>query len=182
MLVFYLSMLETEEGRDKFTAIYEKYKNLMYYTAQNVLKDEHLAEDAVHNTFLKMLSIIDSIRTENDSELKGFIVLLTKNKAIDLIRSRKTHREIAEDEDTILLNAASAPSAEQVVLDMDGLNGLVECIQGLKDIYRIPLTLRAHGYKVKEIADILDLSEESVKQRLFRGRKVALQHLEEEHQ
>lgn len=51
MLVIYLSMLNGQEDKNKFELLYEKYRKLMFYIANNILNDEYLAEDAVHQTF-----------------------------------------------------------------------------------------------------------------------------------
>ena len=67
MLALYISLLDTEEQISKFEHIYTKYKGLMFYTANGVLHDSYLAEDAVHETFLDIIRIIDSIRANNET-------------------------------------------------------------------------------------------------------------------
>lgn len=47
MLIFFLSMLETDEGKNNFTRLYEKYRKLMFYVANQILRDGYLSEDAV---------------------------------------------------------------------------------------------------------------------------------------
>ena len=59
MLALYISLLDTEEQISKFEHIYTKYRGLMFYTAKGVLQDSYLAEDAVHETFLDIIRIID---------------------------------------------------------------------------------------------------------------------------
>jgi RNA polymerase sigma-70 factor (ECF subfamily) len=54
---------------------------------------------------------------------------------------------------------------------------LVEIIQSLDDLYRIPLILKyIKGFSEKEIADIMELNQNTVKSRLFKGRQ-NLRHL-----
>ena len=38
----------------KLEGLYNKYKNLMFYVANNIQKDEFLAEDVVHKSFIKI--------------------------------------------------------------------------------------------------------------------------------
>lgn len=59
MLALYISLLDTEDQISKFEHIYTKYRGLMFYTAKGVLQDSYLAEDAVHETFLDIIRIID---------------------------------------------------------------------------------------------------------------------------
>ena len=69
MLQFYLQLLETEEELQKFTQLYETYRKLMHWTAEGILHDEHLAEDAVHEAFLR---IIQSNQRNSMSKNKEF--------------------------------------------------------------------------------------------------------------
>ncbi len=55
MFFFYLSLLESDEDKSKFTKLYSKYAKLMKYVALQKLDDEHLAEDAVHNAFMNII-------------------------------------------------------------------------------------------------------------------------------
>lgn len=54
MLLFYLSLLDTEEEKTKFERLYYEYRAVMKYKALEILKDEYLAEDAVHEAFIKL--------------------------------------------------------------------------------------------------------------------------------
>lgn len=50
-MLIYLAILELEEDKIKFEKVYEKYRQIMFYVANKILKDDHLSEDAVHNAF-----------------------------------------------------------------------------------------------------------------------------------
>lgn len=100
MLALYISLLDTEEQISKFEHIYTKYRGLMFYTAKGVLQDSYLAEDAVHETFLDIIRIIDSIRANNEKELSQFLRVLTHHKAVDMVRKctrqKKSDTEIED--------------------------------------------------------------------------------------
>ena len=53
-MLLYLSMLDTQEEKDKFTFIYEQYQHFCWYVAYQLLGDAHLAEDAVQEAFLAL--------------------------------------------------------------------------------------------------------------------------------
>lgn len=40
-MFIYLAIIDSPEGKLKFEVIYERYKNLMFYTANRVLGDLH---------------------------------------------------------------------------------------------------------------------------------------------
>ena len=88
------------EGSTVFEHIYTKYRGLMFYTAKGVLQDSYLAEDAVHETFLDIIRIIDSIRANNEKELSQFLRVLTHHKAVDMVRKctrqKKSDTEIED--------------------------------------------------------------------------------------
>lgn len=179
MLWFYLTILDTPEKRDKLTLIYNDYKGIMYYEALRVLKDVQLAEDAVHNSFLALIKIIDEIRTESHNQMASFVVLIVRNKAIDMLRAVK-HEKLNDDEDANVLAemVKDLGVTEDIVITADSMNRLVELISNMDEKYRTPLVLQAKGYKVREIAQILEIGTENVKSRLFRARKMARHLLE----
>ena len=41
-----------------------KYRRLMFYIANQILKDEYMGEDAVHSTFLKLIDNLDKTINE----------------------------------------------------------------------------------------------------------------------
>ena len=53
MLVLYLSLLDGED-EGKFERLYYKYRRLMFTCAKEILKDDVLAEDTVHEAFLRL--------------------------------------------------------------------------------------------------------------------------------
>ncbi len=52
-------MIESEKEQSEFKEIYEKYKGLMFYVANNILHNEHDAEDAVHQSFVYVLENLE---------------------------------------------------------------------------------------------------------------------------
>ena len=40
-MLIYLSMIETEEDKSKFEQIYSKYKQIMFFVANRILRDEY---------------------------------------------------------------------------------------------------------------------------------------------
>lgn len=51
MLMIYLSLLDTDEEKSTFEALYYEHRIQMYHIAYGILKDEQLSEDAVHEAF-----------------------------------------------------------------------------------------------------------------------------------
>ena len=64
-MIIYLQMLEDLSDRDKFTLLYNKYRRLMLYVANQILNNQDDSEDAVHEAFL---SIIRNIKKIQDTD------------------------------------------------------------------------------------------------------------------
>ena len=173
MLALYISLLDTEEQISKFEHIYTKYRGLMFYTAKGVLQDSYLAEDAVHETFLDIIRIIDSIRANNEKELSQFLRVLTHHKAVDMVR-KCTRQKKSDTEIEDLDLSKSDVNVETIVLDKIDYENMLLLVQSMDEKYKTPLLLKVQGYKVSEIADFLNISPGNVKVRLHRARKIIL--------
>lgn len=179
MLTFYLSLLETDEQRNKFEQIYTEYIGLMYHVSLGMIKDPHLAEDCVHEAFLRIIRTIDEVRVDNRKELTQYLVLLTRHCTIDHIR--KLDHESPETDDMLEQHVnTTQPSTEDIVLNAQVFERAVQAIQPLGDLYRVPLTLKLQGYRIKEIAVLLAVTENVVKQRIHRARTRVQAALEDE--
>lgn len=54
-MFLYLAMIDSDADKSKFEILYSEYKNLMYYTANRILRNSSDAEDVVHQAFLKVM-------------------------------------------------------------------------------------------------------------------------------
>lgn len=82
-------IIDSPEEKRVFVVIYEKYRYLMMKVAHDVLKDNFLAEDAVHEAFIKIAHNMQNIHDVESVETKRYLIIVAKNAAIDIYRSRK---------------------------------------------------------------------------------------------
>lgn len=80
VLLFYLSLLDTEEEKSKLEKLYYQYKALMKYIALDILKDYSMADDAVHEAFIKLIRHLDGIDEIDSRKTKAFIVIVIRMK------------------------------------------------------------------------------------------------------
>lgn len=147
-MLIYLQMIETPEEKSKFEQIYLEYKGLMYHVAYEILHNEHDAEDAVHQAFVKIAENIKKNDAPMCPKTKSYVVTIAENKAIDQYRKHQKHQEVE------LLDDIQGTEAYY-----EGDNGLTKCILEMPARYREIILLRYHhGYSVKEIADMMNLS------------------------
>ena len=88
-MFIYLNMIESEEDKSKFEQIYNTHKQTMFYVANRIIKDQYLAEDIVHQAFLKIIDNLDKINEINCHKTRSFIVIIVQNLSIDFYRKRK---------------------------------------------------------------------------------------------
>lgn len=90
MLISYLALIDSDENKQKFMRLYEQYKDLMYYVANGVLHDEHLAEDAVQEAFLRIARNFSKIGDVPCHQTRNFVVIIVRNVSLNILDTKKT--------------------------------------------------------------------------------------------
>ena len=148
-MFLYLQMIETPEEQERFDRVYHRFGGLMHHAAYEILQNDHDAEDAVHEAFIKIAQNISKIIDLESPRTRGYIVTITQSKAIDIYRRNKKCQEVPLDESTV-----------GIQVEYCGTDDLAKCIAKLPDRYRQVLSLKyLHGYDNREIADLLDITE-----------------------
>lgn len=169
MLAFYLSLIDDEEDKAKFTRIFEKYKAPMKKYAATIVGDNHFAEDIVQEAFIRVALHIDGVEENNSHKTNSFIVTIVRNVCMDFLKKEKRQNvTYVEDPDTQILPKIRKEWFSFEELDF---NELVKTIKGLPQIYRDVLLFKFyHGFTDKEIAEFLDISMPTVRKRIERAR------------
>lgn len=163
--MIYLEAIGTKEEKTKFERIYIKYRKIMFYTAERILNDRHMAEDAVHQAFLRIINHMEKIDEADCHKTKAFLVIITEHIAIDIYRKRKQEDTLSFDEFEIYISGGA--SFEDEVIDE-----VSEAVLKLPINYSTVLKLKFYlGYSDFEIAKILDITEDNVRQRISRAKK-----------
>lgn len=175
MLLFYLSLIENEEERSKFEKLYYEYRRLMKYIAFDILKDNQLAEDAVHNAFIKLSNHLNKIDEISCHKTKSFIVIVIENTAKDMYRKRKREADVHLEEITRF------NGSDDFSLSSYSIENIVSKIESLPAIYRNVLVLKyLQDLDNKEIAKLLNLKESAVRKRLERAKDMLAELLQKD--
>lgn len=149
-MILYLQTIESDSDRSKFEAIYQEYRNLMYHVAYQYTKNTQDAEDIVQHTFLKIAENIKKIEPVSP-KTKQYVVTMVEHRAIDLYRQRTNTPLVTSLEEEL------CPMPVQPELEEGDL--LSQCIFQLPAQYRQVIWLKyCHGYSLREIASMLDIS------------------------
>lgn len=77
--------------------VYDRYSRLVYSLAVHVLGDRHVAEDIAQEVFLHLWRNANSFHGERGS-LAGWLTVITRHRAIDLLRKRNRECALEVDE------------------------------------------------------------------------------------
>lgn len=169
----------------KIERLYDKYKALMYREANIILNDACLAEDAVHQSFIKIMKNLDKIDEEAEGRTRNFLVIICRHAALDLYKKRlylnrnpdNSNFEFEEEEEIQI--DYNEPS--QIIIDKETVARLTEEIEKLPPIYKDVLLLeKLHNNTKEEIAELLGIKYETVRKRSLRARKMLTEALERE--
>ena len=169
-MICYMTLLETDPDRERFVRIYRANSRRMSKLASQILGSGPKAEDAVHDAFLKFIQHFDELRDQPEDRVAAWLAVVVKNTALDMLRKAR-HETALED---VSWEAA-------VPADQGEFHALVAIIRGMPEDYRRVLELRfVAEWSVAEIAQAMDLGENTVKTRIFRGRKMLMDRLRKE--
>ena len=176
-MLIYLSLLDSREDKNKFTQLYNTYRYTMLYTADNILQDKGLAEDAVHDAFLRIAKNLHKTGAVDSPRTKAFVVIIVRNIALTMAKQRG--RSVLFEDEKMIDSVADNTNDR----DFDRMNyeDMLAAVRNLPVTYRDVLYLNVvEGYSTKEISQILEISVEAVKKRLQRGRRLLIETLQKE--
>lgn len=172
-MFIYLSLIESDLDKSKFEIIYSSYKKLMLYQANRILGDTHDTEDVVHESFLKIIKIIDQIDNPKCPKTRSLVVTIVERTAIDHYRRRKKLQTVVIDEEYI--NVPDPKNIEGIHQKTD----LAVAMATLPTKYREVLLLRYdNGFSEAEVAQLLSLSQENVHKIIYRAKNKLAKALE----
>lgn len=154
--------------RKSLQELMEQYQNNLYAAAFNVCKNAEDAEDVVQDTFIQYHTTRKEF--ESGQHIRAWLFRVAINKAKNVNRTFWRQNKVSL-EDYMETLAFETPESQN----------LFETVMRLPEKYRIVIHLFYYeDYSVREIAEILAISESNVKVRLSRGRSLLKNELQEE--
>lgn len=154
--------------KERFTAVVEETKDIMYRLSYGILKNVTDAEDAVAQSLLKAWEKLDHLKKEE--QLRSWMISIAMNTSKNMLSRRG--REVLLDQEELAVSLIQEGPQE---------TNLWSQVWEMKKTYRVVLLLYYYdGYSVKEIAGMLRVPEGTVKSRLARAREELGQMIEED--
>jgi RNA polymerase sigma-70 factor (ECF subfamily) len=154
--------------------LYRRYQPRLYRFLFRMVKDGGMAEELVNEVFLDVWR--GAGRFEGRSSPSSWIFSIAHNKAVSALRKR---REVALDEDEATEIADPGQLQDETVHHGDMRRLMRVCLDRLTPEHRTVIELTYyHELSVKEVAEVCDVPENTVKTRMFHARKRLREMLE----
>lgn len=139
-----------------------EYSDTLFKICFLILKDENDVKDVLQETFIKYMTKAPDFKSEEHK--KAWLIKVSQNKCREFLRFHKRHAAVPLDE------------VEESISVTNGMD--TYSIEMLSLIWNLKYKLKSvvilyyiEGYSVKEISQIMEISESAVKKRLERARK-----------
>lgn len=148
-----------EEDNKPFNALYEKYKDRAYAIAYSILEDSFLADDATVEVFISLAKNFKIVKKLNYHKLDYYIVITSRNTAINMLKKEKKHMKMKSYNDDLYLADDNLKAFDYVFLKL--------CISKLRFNDQQVLYLRYTArLEYKEIAATLGISSAAARKRV----------------
>ncbi|GHV08668.1 hypothetical protein FACS1894217_11480 [Clostridia bacterium] len=167
-----------ERERCLLEQIYQAHRNTMFHIANNILKNDAMSENIVHDAFVAMLEQTESFPQDFDYDTRGLLNIIVKRKAINLAKREK----IMFCDDTLEHNTPDTKgSVEDSVVNDDTYRRLVDLIRSLDEKYSSVLLLKyEHNFSARDMARYLGITEGTAQKRFQRAKQMLKTRMERE--
>ena len=147
-------------------------KNLLYRLALRITMNREEAEDIVQDTLIKVWNKRDD--WDNIESIEAFSMTVCRNLALD--RMKRAEHQNASLEQEVIDSADRSRSPLELMEHRDRVETVRRLVNSLPEKQRSCMQLRDfEGKSYKEIATIMDISEEQVKINIYRARQAVKQ-------
>lgn len=168
-----LAMLAAGGDDEAFRQIVQRYQHRVYRTALAMTGNETQAEDLTQEVFVKLYRNLH--RFQRRSKFSTWFYRLSMNTLHSCLRSRK-YRWLARE--TPPERADSAAGPRTLAREQEDRARIVREIMRLPRLYREVISLVfLQGCSYEEAAEVLDIPLGTMKNRLFRARKLLQERL-----
>jgi RNA polymerase sigma-70 factor (ECF subfamily) len=159
---------QAQDGdRTACAALAERYWGRLFRWLYRLARDRHAAEDLAQDTFLKAFAHLHQFRP--GSNFAAWLFRIGHNLFANHCRARPRRDPLPEE----LPDPGDGPEA--AALSREALHDLGRALDRLPAPFRAALLLRAEeGLSFREIAEVLGLTEETARWRVFKARQKLL--------
>jgi RNA polymerase sigma-70 factor, ECF subfamily len=162
---------EASAREEALEALVDQYATTLYRVAFSVLRNQSDAEDAVQEAFLRVLRHRETLGEIRDHRV--WLIRIVWNIVLDRKRRAKTRPETDDITEVARVLPANGLTAEQRAAAAQHHAHVLACVEKLPAREREVMMLSAfEELSSVEIAGVLEVTESSVRSRLFRARNL----------
>jgi RNA polymerase sigma-70 factor (ECF subfamily) len=159
--------------RSAFSALVESYWERLYRWLYHLTRDRHQAEDLAQETFLKAFAHLGKFKA--GTNFRAWLFRIAHNGFANQCRDSARRREALPAE----LPSGDQGPVEQA-LSREALLEVAHALDRLAPDFKAALLLRIEeGLSFRQIADVMGLTEETARWRVFKARQKLLAQLED---
>lgn len=171
MLLYFLSLLESESDKALFASLYLRYDHRIYAFALRFLPKIQEAEDLTHDTFVQVIiyfEVAKKCKSESRRAFEAWLFAIAENLVKDRLRKKKREPETVELWDM--------PAPEDEVHSEYRM--IVDTIHSMPGPMRAVLLMRLiEERSFREIAKVLKCDEVTAKRRFERARRALMERM-----
>jgi RNA polymerase sigma factor (sigma-70 family) len=158
---------------EQFNEIYDKHYNKVFRLCKGYFcGDVMLASDATQEIFIKVWEKLDTFR--NDSSISTWIYRIAVNTCLLYLRKSSSRKEIRTD---ILPQTVSETYSKE---KDEQLRQMYRCIQKLEETNKMIILMTLDGVEYQEISQVIGITEETLRVRIYRIKKSLTQCVQNE--
>jgi RNA polymerase sigma-70 factor, ECF subfamily len=149
----------TEGTQEQILALYDEYRPRLFRYLRSMKVDRDQAEEVIQETFMRLTTeLLQQTAIEN---VPGWIVRVAHNLAIDLLKKRDRRVVHSSESEFALENCVdSTSSPEEAYLEKERAQSMEVALSQLSPQQRDCFHMRAQGFRYKDIAVALRISEQ----------------------
>ena len=133
----FLFTIENFHDRLKTERLYLSYRKLMYKEAFEIVQNRHCAEDAVSETFVRIIDNLHKIDEQDCLKTRSFLVIICRNVAKN-IYNKKIYLNNQPDacDDVLPEDVSESSDSLDILVKKETLSEIAGAVKKLDPIYR----------------------------------------------
>ncbi len=157
--------------RPAFAALVDRYWERLYRWLYHLAHDAHLAEDIAQECFLRAFTALPSFE---GTSFQAWLFRIAYNQFVNQQRAKKKVRLALPE------NLASGDQGpDELAMNRETMQQLARAVGRLPGEFRAPFLLRVEeDLDFRDIAQVLNITEETARWRVFKARQKLMEVLE----
>ena len=162
-----------------FAILVERYKNMVYTLSIKIVKNKEEAEEISQDAFVKAFKNLKNFK--GDSKFSTWVYKIAYYASLDSIKRNKRFSNTENIDDLKIGNLSDIQGALEYLQEKERKKVIGDALLKLNEDERTILTLfYFEELSIKEIVEVVNLSEDNIKVKLYRSRKklaIILKHV-----